>query len=269
VFFQASNVHFTDVYLFIRSSGFLVVDFLTEIKRRPLPPQTHTFMTSSATGPVYRDPPPHSIANPPGRDMDTRGRLLDSSNPPRRPRRGSISPSRAENRGGIPRQHDAGRSSNLHPHVPPGVETHMDVDPEHLERSSYIPSPSIPRGSRPQVEERFELPEGPRSSRPPPPKPTVPMDFHPGFPQGPNSSDYTNFGPQSRPVPSAYGTSRYDQKRTDGYPDRDQGQSERRPAMAHGDRGGPPVSVRFIIYSPQILTLFLSHGETFELGQKA
>jgi hypothetical protein len=250
VFFQASNVHFTDVYLFILSSGFLVVDFLTEIKRRPLPPQTHTFMTSSATGPIYRDPPPHSIANPPGRDMDTRGRYLDNSNPPRRPRRGSVSPPRVENRGGIPRQHDTGRSSNLHPHVPPGINTRMDVDPEHFERSSYVPSPSIPRGSRPPAEERIEPPEGPRSSRLPPPKPIVPMDFQPGFHQGPNSSDYTDFGPQSRPLPPAHGTSRYDQKKTDGYPDRDQGQLERRPAIAHGDRGGPPVSARIIIYSP-------------------
>lgn len=207
-------------------------------------------MTSSATGPVYRDPPPHSIANPPGRGVDTRGRLPDNSNPPRRPRRGSVSP-RAENREGIPRQYDTGRSSNLYPHVPPGIETHMDVDPERLERSSYFPSPSISRGSRSQVEERIEAPEGPRSSRPPPPKSTLPMNFHPGFPQGSNSSDYTNFGPQLRPIPSAYGTSKYDQKKTDGYPDRDQGPSERRPAMAYGDRG-PPVSARIIIYSPDL-----------------
>ena len=218
---------------------FFRIPDLTEIKRRPLPPQTHTFMTSSATGPVYRDPPPHSIANPPGRDMDTRGRFPDNSNPPRRPRRGSVSPPRVENRGGISRQHDTGRSSNPHPHISPGINTQMDVDSQHFERSSYVPSPSIPRSSRPQAEERIELPEGPRSSRlPPPPKSIVSTGFHSGFPQGPNSSDYTNYGPQSRPFPP----SRHDQKKTDGYPDRDQGQSERRPTMAHGDRGGPPVS---------------------------
>ncbi|KIM42217.1 hypothetical protein M413DRAFT_129425 [Hebeloma cylindrosporum] len=207
-------------------------------KRRPLPPQTHTYMTSSTTGPIYRDPPPHSIPTLPGRDTDNRGRIPDNSNAPRRPRRGSVSPPRAENRGAF-RQHDTRRSSNIPPQAPPAIDTRMDVDPEHLERSSYIPSPSMLRGSRPQVDERLEPPEGPRSARPLPPKqvsPIVPMGFHPG---GPSSSEYTNFGSQSRPLqpPPPHGPSRYDQK-SDGYIARDQGQSERRP-MAHGERGGP------------------------------
>ena len=227
-------------FFFFFFSQILVFNFLTEVKRRPLPPQTHSYMTSSATGPVYRDPPPHSIANPPGRDMDTRGRHLDNSNPPRRPRRASISP--PEYRGDISRQRDTGRNNNVLPQVPPGVDTQMDVDREHLERSSYPPLPSIPRSSRSQAEERVEPPEGPRS-RLPLSKPTVPMGFHPGIPQGPSSADYTNSGLQSRSLqpPPAHGTSRYDQK-TDGYLERNQGQLEKRPAMAHGDRGGPPVS---------------------------
>jgi len=226
--------------LFLSFSKIFAVNFLTEVKRRPLPPQTHSYMTSSATGPVYRDPPPHSIANPPSRDMDTRGRHLDNSNPPRRPRHASVSP--PEYRGGIPRQHDTGRSNNVLSQVPPGVDAQMDVDREHLERSSYLPPPGTLRGSRSQAEERIEPPEGPRSKLPLS-KPTVPMGFHSGVPQVPNSTDYTNSGSQSRslqPLP-AHGASRYDQK-TDGYLDRNQGQSEKRPAMEHGDRGGPPVS---------------------------
>ncbi|KDR68356.1 hypothetical protein GALMADRAFT_1040906 [Galerina marginata CBS 339.88] len=128
-------------------------DESSQRRRPPLPPQAKTFLSSSTSGPVYRDPPPHHTQQDwPNKDAE-----------PKWPKRGPNS-SRDEE---PPRHQDRGQNDYTVPQLPPRIDTRMDVAYNGEPKSSVYTSPyEKPRNLDTPRGEHLEPSGGPRSGRP-------------------------------------------------------------------------------------------------------